>query len=135
MTHDTIHIERISLKFIDSSTCYIYSTWKPKNLPDDIIGHGRQEQKGYMFRNLQTTSGALSRELMQHDFGIHVSFGKVYLLLTYKKMAGTIPRNKDTNSVVAIDPGVRRFATTYAPEGDVVIYGDNTTKVVDKIIR
>jgi transposase len=38
---------------------------------------------------------------------------------------------------VAIDPGVRRFATTYSPEGDVPrpIYGSNTTQVVDKLIR
>jgi transposase len=133
MTHDTIHIERVSLKFVDPSTCSIYRLWKPKNLPDGPKGHGHKKE--YMFRNLQTTSGLLSPELMQHDFGIHTSFGKLYLLLTYKKTVGTIPRNNDTNTVVAIDPGVRRFATTYAPEGDVVIYGDNTTKVVDKLIR
>ena len=48
---------------------------------------------------------------------------------------GTVRDQGDPNDVVAIDPGVRRFATTYSPEGDTVIYGTNTNRVVDKLIR
>jgi hypothetical protein len=47
---------------------------------------------------------------------------------------GTRTDEEHLCDVVAIDPGVRRFGTTYSPEGDVAIYGSNTTQVVDKLL-
>jgi transposase len=73
--------------------------------------------------------------MMGRDFGIHLSFGKIYLLLSHSTTAGTQTDEEHLSDVVAIDPGVRRFGTTYSPEGDVAIYGSNTTQVVDKLIR
>ena len=48
---------------------------------------------------------------------------------------GTQTGEEHLSDVVTIDPGVRRFGTTYSPEGDVAIYGSNTTQVVNKLIR
>jgi transposase len=36
----------------------------------------------------------------------------------------------DHDRVVAIDPGVRKFATTYSPEGKVEIIGTNTQAII-----
>jgi len=44
-------------------------------------------------------------------------------------------RNDDFDDIVAIDPGVRKFATTYSPEGAVCIYGTNTQEVLKKLLR
>jgi hypothetical protein len=77
----------------------------------------------------------LRPDMMERDFGLHLSFGKIYLLLTHSTAVDTQTDEECLSDVVAIDPGVRRFGTTYSPEGDVAIYGSNTTQVVDKLLR
>ena len=51
--------------------------------------------------------------------------------------ASSLPQctKTDEEYMVAIDPGVHRFGTTYLPEGDVVICGSHTTQVVDKLLK
>ena len=79
-------------------------------------------------------SSVLRPEIMGRDFDIHLSFGKIYLLLSHSTTVGTQTHEEHLSDVVAIDPGVRRFGTTYSPEVDVTIYGSNTTHVVGKLL-
>jgi transposase len=87
------------------------------------------------FSSIRTRCAVLRPEMVERDFGLHLSFGKIYLLLSHSTAVGTQTDEEHLSDVVAIDPGVRRFGTTYSPEGDVAIYGSNTTQVVDKLIR
>jgi hypothetical protein len=144
LTHDTIRIEHRSLKVLDASTCSIFRTWKPLNLSttllDDALGPWRDRDSHRVtqstpFSSIRTRCAVLRPEMMGRDFGIHLSFGKIYLLLSHSTAVGTQTDEEHLSDVVAIDPGVRRFGTTYSPEGDVAIYGSNTTQVVDKLIR
>ena len=91
---------------------------------------GRREKDSDMvihstpFSSIRTRCVVLRPEMMERDFGLHLSSGKIYLLLSHSTAVGA---QTDEEHVVAIDPGVRRFGTTYSPEGDVTIYGSNTT--------
>jgi len=144
LTHDTIRIEHKSLNVLDASTCSIYRRWKPLDLStgqlDDALGPWREKDsdmvpQSTLFSSIRTRCAVLRPEMMERDFGLHLSFGKIYLLLSHSTTVGTQTDEEYLSDVVAIDPGVRRFGTTYSPEGDVAIYGSNTTQVVDKLLR
>jgi hypothetical protein len=45
--------------------------------------------------------------MVERDFGLHLSFGKIYLLLTHSTAVGTQTDEEHLSDVVAIDPGVR----------------------------
>jgi hypothetical protein len=144
LTHDTIRIEHRSLKVLDENTCSIYRDWKPINLSttvlDDALGPWRERQSDMVkqttpFSSIRTRCAVLRPKMMGRDFGIHLSFGKIYLLFSHSTVVETQIYEEHLSDVVAIDPGVRRFATTYSPAGDVTIYGSNTTQVVNKLIR
>ena len=72
---------------------------------------------------------------MQTDFSIHFKHGRFTLQLPRTVAVGTRPSIPSPSRVVAIDPGVRRFATTYSPEGSATIYGHNTSHVLDRLSR
>jgi transposase len=144
LTRDTIRIEQRSLTVLDANTCSIFRTWKPLNLSttllDDTLGPWRERdsvmvKQSTPFSSIRTRCAVLRPEMVERDFGLHLSFGKIYLLLSHSTAVGTQTDEEHLSDVVAIDPGVRRFGTTYSPEGDVAIYGSNTTQVVDKLIR
>jgi hypothetical protein len=133
LTHDTIHIEQRSLNVLDASTCSMYRAWKPLNLfsrtiLDDALGPWRERDDDGNNVTQSTTfssirSSILRPEMMGRDFGIHLSFGKIYLLLSHSTPVGTQTDEEHIGDVVAIDPGVRRFGTT------------NATQVVDKLLN
>ena len=72
---------------------------------------------------------------MQTDFSIHFKQGRFTLQFPRTVAVGTRPSVPGPSRVVAIDPGVRRFATTYCPEGSATIYGNNTSQVLDRLSR
>jgi hypothetical protein len=114
LTHDTIRIEHKSLKVLDASTCSIFRTWKPLNLSttllNDILGTWRDSDtvtQSTPFSSIRTRCAVLRPEMVEHDFGLHLSFGKIYLLLTHSTAVGTQTDEEHLSDVVAIDPGVR----------------------------
>jgi putative transposase len=72
------------------------------------------------------------------DFRVHYKLGKLYLLLTERRYVDEHRRDthtlQDRDTIAAIDPGVRKFATIYSPEGKTAILGANANKVVDKCL-
>lgn len=68
---------------------------------------------------------------------IHYKLGRFYLMVTELVDVAhrARPDSAEVHSMCAIDPGVRKFATIYSPEGRVDILGTNTTKCLNKCIR
>jgi hypothetical protein len=98
LTHDTIRIEQKSLKVLDTSTCSVFRTWKPLNLStlllDDALGPWRNSDGDLVtqstpFSSIRTRSAVLRPEMMERNFGLHLSPGKIYLLLSYSTAVGT----------------------------------------------
>jgi putative transposase len=67
--------------------------------------------------------------MFNHDFKLVYQFGNWYFSAPVYKSSPP-QRIPARESVVAIDPGVRKFATTYSPEGTVEILGGNTQQVM-----
>jgi len=88
-------------------------------------------------KNRKTQRLVLEPVMFEHDFKIHVKLGKVFLLPNVTKtLEGNIrSREKETESVGAVDPGIRKFLTIYSPEGRVDVIGTNTNKKLDKSIK
>jgi transposase len=64
--------------------------------------------------------------------------GEFYLMLTHYVSVSSMEdqdHSIDKHNIVAIDPGIRKFATCYSPEGKVEIIGANVTHVLDKHFR
>ena len=94
-------------------------------------GVRRTWARTYLFRSIDL--GDEIRDVdMQTDFSIHFKQGRFTLQLPRTVAVGTRPSIPSPSRVVAIDPGVRRFATTYCPEGSATIYGNNS---LDRLSR
>jgi putative transposase len=93
-----------------------------------------EQRKRYFFRDVKLASKPKA-EMFGRDFRIVYKFGVFYLMLTRRVLLSDRPKAGASGSVIAIDPGIRKFATVYSPEGEVTIIGTNTGKVIDKCIR
>ena len=69
------------------------------------------------------------------DAKLHWKLGRLYLLTCKRTTLTPVTITTDRDICCAIDPGVRKFATVYSPEGRVEVLGANTNKVIDKCIR
>jgi transposase len=58
-----------------------------------------------------------------------------FLLLPHTRQRNERKSNPDADMLCAIDPGVRKFDTTYSPQGVSEIIGTNTKKVTAKLER
>ena len=85
----------------------------------------------YLFRSVGLGDEIRDTD-MSTDFSIHFKQGRFTLQLPRTVAVGTRPSVPGPSRVVAIDPGVRRFATTYCPEGSATIYGNNS---LDRLSR
>lgn len=101
--------------------------------------------KCYAFRNIHVKtakdktveSGPIDEYFFSKDKKIHYSHGQFYVLVPEERAVADLKRreSKDVDDVVAIDPGVRVFATAYSPQGQVEELGTNTTKVLKKHLK
>jgi putative transposase len=82
----------------------------------------------------RTSDNRLVPEMFGYDFKLVYQFGTWYFSAPVYKDSPP-QRIPGRESVVAIDPGVRKFATTYSPEGTVEILGGNTQKVMLRHLR
>jgi transposase-like protein len=135
--HDSIRIESRSIRRLAPRTCSIFRNWTPV-LPEKVIalalGPGFLRARAYIFRSIELGDDVRDTD-MQTDFSIHFKQGRFTLQLPRTVVVGTRPSVPSPSRVVAIDPGVRRFATTYSPEGSATIYGHNTSQVLDRLSR
>ena len=124
MTHDTITIEAKSLRQDDATTFSIYRNWRFK------------PGGPFVMRDLRYAT-SVAANLIGRDFRVHYKRGKYVLLLTTRRYVDdhTRQQNPGVDAIGAIDPGVRKFATVYSPQGKTSILGTNTNKVVDKCLR
>ena len=129
--HDSIHIEKVSGLKTDLRSFSCFKHWKP----DSTLPSKNKKTKP-VFRTVKTRD-ELPNDCFDSDFAIHFNHGQFYLQvprrvnpLELKKRAAS-----EVDSVCAIDPGVRKFATVYSPEGQMEFLGINTNKVIDKCIR
>lgn len=136
---DSIRIESKSIRRLGPRTCSIYRNWTPV-LSEKVVMHAlgpgvrRKRTREYVFRSI-VLGDEIRDEDMQTDFSIHFKHGRFVLQLPRTVVAGTRPSVPGPSRVVAIDPGVRRFLTTYSPEGSATIYGNNTSRVLDRLSR
>lgn len=149
LSHDSICIEKVSFSCGDNdSTFHLYKNrsnmhvLKDKHLAQIRITtqknqhkfRSRPKSKDYVFRNLKTAkAGTLKDVEVKKDFKIHLNHGQFYLFVPRTVMIEE--KEHKRQKVVAIDPGVRKFATCYSPEGDVILYGSNTNQVLNKCQR
>ena len=143
MKHDAISIEARSFRFLTSDTCGIYSNY---NFHDSFTN--RMGLTGWEPKKMQKSDGrtmavirvanVLAADTVSSDFKIYFDGRRFTLLaeLVLDRRAKLYePLLYFKNSVVALDPGVRKFLTGYSPEGEVKIFGTNTTKVLNKLLR
>lgn len=156
MQHDSVYIEKNTFKYLDPSTFSLFPNLQPKRALSqtkrireacEAVGLGPRSRdaspdKAYLFRQIRTKGTAALQGLetgMAHDFKLHLAYGSFFLLVPQTHTVVSRTRNRlpltDFDSVVAVDPGVRKFATAYSPEGRVTVYGTNTTLVLDKQLR
>jgi hypothetical protein len=137
--HDSIRIESRSIQRLGPRTCSIFRNWTPI-LPEKVIGLAlgpgvrKTRARTYIFRSVVLGDEIRDTD-MSTDFSIHFKQGRFTLQLPRTVAVGTRPSVPGPSRVVAIDPGVRRFATTYSPEGSATIYGNNTPHVLDRLSR
>jgi putative transposase len=73
--------------------------------------------------------------MFEKDLKIHFKLGKFFLITPIDVPRVQINTNGDKDDICAIDPGVRKLATVYSPEGQVHILGDNANKISDKYTK
>lgn len=157
MNHDSVYIEKVSFAYVDTSTFSLFKNLQPKRALSqtkpirdacEAVGlhaHPRDansNDKAYLFRQIKTKGAAALQGLelgLAHDFKLHLAFGTFFLIVPKTHTVSSRTRSRlplaDFDSVAAVDPGVRKFATVYSPEGRVTMYGTNTTKVLDRQLR
>jgi transposase len=144
-TTDTIYVEKRSVKLLPvkitrgkERSCFaLYSgnnkAWKPSN---NMQGYNSSSKsKGDIVFSSVECSGKLPPDPFTSDVKFHYSQGEFYLVLTEKRPKHEKQTNVSADKMCAIDPGVRKLATVYSPEGIVETIGTNTGKVTDKIER
>jgi hypothetical protein len=136
---DSIRMESRSIRYLGPRTCSIFRNWTPV-LPEKVIGCAlgdgtrRTRSRQYVFRAI-SLGDEIREDDMHKDFSIHFKHGRFVLQLPRTVAVGTRQSVASPSRVVAIDPGIRRFATTYSPEGSATIYGDNTSQVLDRLSK
>ena len=92
--------------------------------------------KNCVFRFIQV-SCILTPNDFERDLKICFQRGEFYIMCS-RNVSGTdmsSERDTRTETMCAIDPGVRKFLTGYSPQGSAFILGTNTTAVLNKCIR
>jgi hypothetical protein len=87
--------------------------------------------------NIKAQKDGLTPSSFDHDITIHYHLGRLILIAprNYTVAERRKERSANPDKVCAIDPGVRKFLTTYSPEGKVDVLGSNCNQVIDKCIR
>jgi transposase len=93
-----------------------------------------------LFCPVRTASNIVIPANAERDFKIHFKHGKLYFIFPYvhsvnERQLHNEKFDPDESSVVALDPGVRKFMTGYDPCGQVIFIGSNTQKVINKSLR
>ena len=158
MHHDSVCLEKKSFGYVGPSTCSLFKNLQPKRalaqtkaVAAACAAAGLRPQardqdpkdKGYLFRKVRTKGATAlvdwENKGMAHDFKLHLAYGTFFLIVPETQTVASRVRSRaplaDFDTVAAVDPGVRKFATVYSPEGRVTVYGTNTTQVLDKQLR
>ena len=129
--HDSIHIEKVSGSKLSAYNFHCFKHWKP-----DSMFPSKDKGTKPTFRNVQTRD-ELPDDCFSSDFAIHFNHGQFYLQVPRRlnplELKKRVPTEVD--SVCAIDPGARKFATIYSPEGRIEFLGTNTNHVIDTCVR
>ena len=132
--HDSIHIEKKSGSIVDGHTCAIYKNWKPSRY---ALKSMKRLIHDMVFRSINV-DGKLPNTCFDKDFTIHYKNGDYFLSVPRTvniDQLNTKWLKVERDDITAVDPGVRKFATIYSPEGQVEFIGTNTNKLMDKVIR
>ena len=133
-TSDSIQIDRACLRCHDHNRIAIYPTWNPAQQQRIMACRKPLSDIGQVFANVDMVD-ALPDNPFAHDVKIHYDGLEFFLVLTHERKRGERKVVLERDELCAIDPGVRKFATTYSPQGVSEIIGTNTKKVTAKLER
>lgn len=153
LSNDSIGIEKCSFNYVSNDICSIYKNYDLNHtLKYEYAKKFKQNlnektyyniPKFYVMRNIKT-SNQLHNDICNNDFKIHFTHGNFYMMFSkpidvekdQRCIKSSITSlSSSIDKIVSIDPGVRKFATTYSPEGVVNVFGTNTQEVLRKLVK
>lgn len=136
IAHDSMAFERKSLKLLSNGKFSLFARGSASGRILNAIPSNPKASKANIGI---ATAGSITKSMITHDMKLHFHHQRWYLICVVDVNTRRVNRYrrkaKNREDEVAIDPGVRKFASTYCPTGAVDIIGTNTNKVVDKLRR